>query len=94
MLLAGLPAPRCGVPAQGASGSQYFLDMVLEGLTIEVDGRIKYTDVQVLVDEKQREDDLRAAGRAFHRIFVEDLFADPAREMVRLAERRRLALPA
>lgn len=94
ILEVGFPQPRCGVPMKGASGDQYFIDMVVEGLLVEVDGREKYKNLQVLVDEKRREDDLRATGRAFHRSFVEDLYADPAAEVAELRGRLRLALPA
>ncbi len=106
MLLRGLPEPRCGVPVRGRTGSQYFIDILLQTLAIEVDGRIKYqgpSGVQALIDEKRREDDLRATGLEFHRPFVEELYAEPAHEMDRLLDKCRasglwtpgpLALPA
>lgn len=81
ILVRGLPEPRCGVPVRAASGSQYFIDLLLEGLAIEVDGKGKYQDLEVLIAEKKREDDLRATGLRFHRPFVEDVYADPDREM-------------
>lgn len=86
MLLAGFPEPSCGVPRRGASGSQYFVDLMLGELAIEVDGLVKYQQdgMEAVVQEKHREDDLRAAGVAFHRVFVEHLYADPAHEMGRL----------
>lgn len=85
MLLAGFPEPRCGVPHRGASGAQYFVDLLLGELAIEVDGLVKYTQgMESVVQEKVREDDLRATGMVVHRVFVEHLFADPAREMGRL----------
>ncbi len=88
MLLEGLPEPDCGVPMRGAGGDQYFIDLLLEDLAIEVDGRLKYTDVQIVIDEKVREDDLRATGLEFLRPFVEDLFTSPASEMARLRAKR------
>jgi len=106
MLLRRLPEPSCGVPMRGQSGAQYFIDILLETLAIEVDGRIKYqgpSGVQALVDEKRREDDLRATGLDFHRPFVEDVYADADREMDLLVAKCRasglwvpgpLALPA
>ena len=95
MILGGFPEPRCGVPLLGASGRQYFADMVLDGLIIEVDGALKYRAVEDLLTEKRREDDLRAAGHGFHRVLATDLFEDPAAEMSRLTfARSRLALPA
>lgn len=95
MLLDGHVDPPCGVPRRGASGAQFFIDILLGGLAIEIDGLIKYTDRAVLRAEKTREDDLRATGLAFHRVWADDLFADPAAEMSRLTSARgRLALPA
>jgi hypothetical protein len=88
MLLEGLPEPDCGVPMRGVSGTQYFVDLLLDDLVIEVDGRLKYTNVQVVIDEKVREDDLRGSGLAFLRPFVEDLYADASLEMQRLRVKR------
>ena len=90
MILCGFDELRCGVPVRGRSGAQYFIDILLGNLAIEVDGRVKYEKgdgVQVLLDEKRREDDLRAGGLNFHRAFAEDLFAQPDREMERIRER-------
>lgn len=84
MILAGFTDPPCGVPRKGDSGSQYFIDILLGNLAIEIDGKVKYTDLEVLRSEKTREDDLRAAGHHFHRVWVEDLYEGPAREMSRL----------
>ncbi|MCB0897805.1 MAG: hypothetical protein H6528_07035 [Actinobacteria bacterium] len=95
MVQAGLPEPRCGVALRGASGKQYFADLLLDGLIIEIDGALKYRTVDDLREEKRREDDLRAMGHPFHRVPVDDLYADPAAEMSRLTRARsRLALPA
>ncbi|MEZ5184705.1 MAG: hypothetical protein R2720_03080 [Candidatus Nanopelagicales bacterium] len=86
MLDNGFPEPRCGVPVTGESGDQYFIDLLLDDLSIEIDGFIKYQDgdPRVLIAEKRREDDLRAVGHEFHRPFVEELYADPILEMRRL----------
>lgn len=95
MVLAGLAEPRCGVALRGASGKQYFADLVLDRLIIEVDGALKYRTIDDLRNEKNREDDLRAMGHAFHRVPADDLFRDPTTEMYRLTSARgRLALPA
>lgn len=94
LLQSGFDEPRCGVPVRGASGHQYFADLVLDGLLIEVDGRAKYANLEVLLAEKRREDDLRATGRSLHRTLVEDLYANPRAEVEHLRDRRRLALPA
>lgn len=90
MLITGHPEPSCGVPATGATEDQYFIDLLLEGLAIEVDGLVKYVqgDPRILIAEKKREDDLRAVGYEFHRPFVEDIYADPGLEMVRLQAKR------
>ena len=106
MMLRGIPEPRCGVPKRGRTGAQYFIDILLETLAIEVDGQIKYegpNGVQALIDEKRREDDLRATGLEFHRPFAKEIYADPAHEMDLLLDKCRasglwvpgpLALPA
>jgi hypothetical protein len=87
MLVAGFPESRCGVPRRGASGKQFFVDILLDGLAIEIDGAVKYTGLEALTAEKLREDDLRETGLGFHRVFVEHLFADPSSEMERLHNR-------
>ena len=86
----GFEEPRCGVPKRGRSGAQYFIDILLDDLALEVDGLGKYQQgngVEVLLAEKRREDDLRATGLDFHRLLVEDLYAHPGREMDRLQDR-------
>ena len=88
MILEGYTDPPCGVPRRGASGKQYFIDLLLDRLAIEVDGKVKYTDAQVLRMEKDREDDLRAAGTEFHRVWADDAFGEPVVEMQRLAAKR------
>ena len=73
MLTARIPAPDLQVPVVGASGRRYFADFYWADRRHigEFDGAAKYTDPrflqgrtpqQVLLDEKRREDDLRAAG--------------------------------
>lgn len=84
MLEHGFPEPACGVPLQGVSGRQYFIDLLLGGLAIEVDGEEKYDGREALVAEKRREDDLRGIGLRFLRPWARDVFADPAGEMTRL----------
>jgi hypothetical protein len=90
LILRGFDEPRCGVPLRGHSGAQYFIDILLGDLAIEVDGRGKYEQgngVDVLLAEKRREDDLRAGGVRFHRILVDDLYARPDLEMDRVRSR-------
>ncbi|MEI2784608.1 MAG: hypothetical protein V9E82_02740 [Candidatus Nanopelagicales bacterium] len=48
MILQGYEDPACGVPMRGASGNLYFLDLMLPGLAIEVDGKAKYLELGVL----------------------------------------------
>lgn len=78
MLRAGLPAPELQVGIAGASGRIWPVDFwwPVFNLIGEFDGKWKYTDPeflcgrtphQVLLDEKAREDDLRAAGHGFSR---------------------------
>ncbi len=88
MILAGFDDPACGVPVRGASGELYFVDLMLAGLAIEVDGEEKFTGRADVVHEKRREDDLRLIGLDFLRPWVKDVYADPAAEMVRLREMR------
>jgi hypothetical protein len=78
MSIAGLPAPRLQVRLQGASGRWYTVDFWWPQFNHigEFDGRFKYSDPeflrgrtphQALLDEKAREDDLRASGRGMSR---------------------------
>lgn len=78
MLRARLPTPELQVELPGASGRIWTVDFWWPGFNLigEFDGQWKYTDPafmagrtaqQVLLDEKDREDDLRAAGHAFTR---------------------------
>jgi hypothetical protein len=85
MLLSGYDDPPCGVPTAGWSGKPYFIDILVDGLAIEVDGDGKYKDPQDLLDEKEREDDLRLTGLDFLRPRVKALYADPQARMNELA---------
>lgn len=73
MRRARLPIPELQVPLRGASGREWSVDFLWRhrNLIGEFDGKWKYTDPEflagrtpheVLLDEKEREDDLRAAG--------------------------------
>lgn len=57
------------VQLRGASGAGYRVDNVIVGsaVILEYDGRGKYTDQSAILQEKAREDDLRAAGWDFVR---------------------------
>lgn len=78
MFRAGLPAPELQVELAGESGQIWIVDFWWPEFNLigEFDGRWKYTDPeflrgrmpeQVLIDEKDREDDLRAANHGFTR---------------------------
>ena len=78
MSIAGLPAPQLQVRLQGASGRWYTVDFWWPQFNHigEFDGRHKYSDPeflrgrtphQALLDEKAREDDLRAAAHGMSR---------------------------
>jgi hypothetical protein len=90
MILRGFDDPRCGVPVRGASGELYFVDLWLPGLAIEVDGEAKIKNRQDVLDEKHREDDLRATGLHVLRSWVKDLYDNPEREMVGLDQKQNL----
>ncbi len=73
---AGYPVPAVGRPMQGADGRRYFADLYWPDrrLIVEIDGTEKYEEHQDLVDEKCREDALRAAGNRVKRILAGDLW--------------------
>lgn len=60
----GLPEPALQVPIYDAEGLIGYVDMLFESLGVigEADGALKYDDRSVLVQEKRREDRLRADG--------------------------------
>ncbi|HRN28687.1 MAG TPA: hypothetical protein PK890_03140, partial [Terrimesophilobacter sp.] len=73
-----LPMPELQVSLRGASGRTWSVDFFWRHRKLigEFDGQWKYTDPeflagrtphQVLIDEKEREDDLRAAGNGMTR---------------------------
>ena len=78
MSLAGLPAPQLQAKIAGASGKIWTVDFWWPDVNLigEFDGQYKYTDPeflrgrtpeQAVIDEKNREDDLRAAGHGMSR---------------------------
>lgn len=78
MRRARIPAPELQVRLRGASGKTYFVDFFWREADIigEFDGAAKYRDPEflrgrtphaALLDEKWREDDLRAAGHGMSR---------------------------
>lgn len=77
ILEVGKPAPWVNPPMTGASGKQYWVDLYWPdtAIAIEIDGAVKYTDGEVLYEEKKRHDDLRAAGVNPLRWTAETVFA-------------------
>jgi hypothetical protein len=78
MFRAGISMPRLQVEMYGASGKRYVVDFWWPEFNVigEFDGVAKYKDPeflrgrapeQALLDEKRREDDLRATGKRFAR---------------------------
>jgi len=74
----GIPMPQLQVAVTGVSGQVYIVDFWWPEFNMigEFDGNAKYTDPeflrgrtpeQALIDEKRREDDLRAAGHGMTR---------------------------
>lgn len=74
----GIPMPQLQVAVKGASGQDYIVDFWWPEFNMigEFDGNAKYTDPEflrgrtperALIDEKRREDDLRAAGHGMTR---------------------------
>lgn len=61
---------RTQVRLAGLSGQVYRVDNLMRGaaVIVEYDGRLKYAGPNALFAEKQREDDLRAAGWEFVRV--------------------------
>lgn len=86
LLAAGIPdlIPQYEVPVQDRV---YFLDLALGGsyVGIEFDGRVKYTDNDVLYAEKQRQDELTRLGWNLVRVRTEDL-REPSRVVGRALE--------
>lgn len=64
LIRAGLPEPELQVPITDADGLAGIVDMLFSHLRVigEADGALKYTDREVLMREKRREDRLRGAG--------------------------------
>lgn len=86
IIRAGLPVPRVGLPVLGASGRTYYGDLVWsrEQVIGEVDGLLKYDSPDVLIREKNREDDLRRAGWTVVRWTGAEIYRDPARVVERV----------
>jgi hypothetical protein len=89
MHASGISRPQLQVEVFGASGLRYFADFYWPSLRLigEFDGKAKYSDPvflrgrtpeRALLDEKAREDDLRAAGYLFSR-WGWDVALSPAR---------------
>jgi predicted transcriptional regulator of viral defense system len=82
----GLPVPVAQADIVDATGAWIGrVDFLFEGrVIVEVDGRMKYTDPDVLWREKLREDRLREAGYQVVRLTWADLMGPPARIRARV----------
>lgn len=79
ILQSSLPPPQVNPPLRGLSGQLYFADLFWpeERRIVEIDGRVKYTDIDVLYAEKRRQDDLESTGLRVTRWTAEDVFTYP-----------------
>jgi hypothetical protein len=88
----GIPEPLLQVAFHDAEGLIGFVDMWWPGLRVvgEADGAVKYESRQVLIDEKRREDRLRALGLPVVRWMISDIAERPQHvaEAIRRAARR------
>jgi len=83
LIQSGFDAVGLQVPVTGLTGRHYFVDFEIQGVLCEFDGAAKYqnpemrggrTIEQIVIDEKRREDDIRAAsGKRVIRWTSEDL---------------------
>lgn len=89
LLDAGLPAPDLQVWVRGDDGHWYRCDLGWQAHRVlgEADGRVKYTDADVLWREKRRQDAILAAGkwRSLVRWTAEDVWRSPDRLITRVA---------
>lgn len=74
-------------------GTSYWVDFLLDDapVVIEFDGRVKYTDPEVLFAEKRREDEIRSWGYVVVRLTWQ-LLAEPERVRQPIEDARALAL--
>lgn len=89
----GLPTPTVQAIIRDRDGAFVArVDFLFERerTIVEFDGRVKYTDTQVLFEEKQREDALRALGYTVVRLVWADL-QHPQRVRARIAAAFQLA---
>lgn len=86
----GLPLPEPQVEIADADGFVGRVDFLFRAarVVIEVDGKVKYTDPEVLWREKRREDRLRELGYTVIRVTWAQLRSEPERT----ADRIRAAL--
>jgi very-short-patch-repair endonuclease len=84
---AGLIGWRANHPVR-VGGRQYFLDLAFpeSRLAIEVDGRAHHSDPRSFRRDRQRQNDLVAAGWTVLRFTWDDLVADPAGVIGRIVE--------
>ncbi|MGU3434992.1 hypothetical protein ACNHUS_18490 [Actinomycetes bacterium M1A6_2h] len=73
----GFPAPELQVPLRNPhTGTVVRPDMLLRGVILEFDGKLKYASQDVLFQEKKREDELTSLGWVVVRWTWDDLSSD------------------
>jgi hypothetical protein len=92
LVIAGLPEPRLQVPLHDADGLVGYVDMLWDDLNVvgEADGALKYTTGAVLLEEKRREDRIRALGYMVVRWTWDEIISDPARVAARIRAAARM----
>jgi hypothetical protein len=93
LIQCGVPEPELQSPVHDRDGLIGYVDMLWESLGVvgEADGLIKYATREDLVNEKRREDRIRAAGYSVVRWTWREIMADPAdvaQRVVQAAARR------
>lgn len=81
-----VPRPVCGMPVRGIDGLLYWADMGWEEQRVlgECDGMLKYTDADVLRQEKRRQEALEQAGWTVVRWTWDDIVSHPKQVVARV----------
>lgn len=82
----GLPEPELQAPLHDSDGLIGYVDMLWRELGVvgEADGAVKYTGRDVVLDEKVREDRIRALGYIVVRWTWDEILRDPQRVVARV----------
>ena len=90
----GFPAPELQVSLLEPDTMKVVRpDLLFDGVILEFDGRLKYTSVDVLFDEKKREDELTSLGWVVVRWTWEDLASDAGAIKLKRGFERAAGLP-